>query len=143
MLQGILCITPYYIILYYAIQSYLILYYTILYCTILYHNAQCSQYRWPGHLLPNTPKSSQTSKTSKTFKKQQTTQTYQIPTKIPKPKKPNIGDKWRRWPALLKHEQCMGTPTSSTLTMGDKCRGAGHPVSKKNTVHYGMDQYNA
>ena len=49
-----------------------------------------------------------------------------------------IGDKWRRWSSYFKLEQWMRVATLSTLTMGDKC-GGGHPVSKQNTAHYGVD----
>ena len=32
----------------------------------------------------------------------------------------------------------MGVATASTLQMADQCGGGDHPVSKKNTVHYGV-----
>ena len=35
----------------------------------------------------------------------------------------------------------MRVATLSTLEMGDTCAGGGHPVSKKNPVHYGIVWY--
>ena len=49
-----------------------------------------------------------------------------------------IGDQWRRWPAPLKKAKWMRVATPSTLKMGHKCEGGGHPVSKKSIVHYGI-----
>ena len=49
-----------------------------------------------------------------------------------------IGYTWRTWPSPLKQEKWMRVTPMSTLKMDDTCAGGGHPVSKKNTVHYGV-----
>ena len=49
-----------------------------------------------------------------------------------------IGDKRKRWPSPLKKEKWMGVATPSTLKMGDKCEGGGHPIFNTNTVYYGI-----
>ena len=52
-----------------------------------------------------------------------------------------IGGKLRKCPSLLKQEKWMGVATVYTLKMGDTCARGGHPVSKTNTVYYGIVQY--
>ena len=48
---------------------------------------------------------------------------------------------FRRWSSALKLEKWRRVATPSTLTMCGTREGGGHPVAKRNTVHYGIGYY--